>query len=314
MIAQLRAVLFRKPRAPMQALHGRTFIVTGCAANSIGYATAKALLEWGAEVTITRRSDSQRTVQALASEVPAAKDRLFARDLELADAISVKSFAAWYIAERKTLDVLINNAGIHLDLLSRWKEPNLTADQHEIHWRTNYLGTSQLTHALLPLLEYSAASTGDARIVNVISMLHSRGKNSEFFTASRPYNSWDAYGQSKLALLHFTKALQQHYGEKGLTAYCLHPGEVYTNIAAKGLSGNPVIESVRNFFWPIERLVLMTAEEGAQTSLLCATAPNLLGGEYYRDCRVAEASAEAADQSVRQALWKANQEWLASVS
>jgi retinol dehydrogenase-12 len=98
------------------------------------------------------------------------------------------------------LDVLINNTDIHLDLLSRWSAPALSADGVELQWRTNYLGSLYLSHLLLPLLVSTTEKTGDARIVNVVSMLHSRGRSDHFFEPNRPYNSWDACGQSKLPL------------------------------------------------------------------------------------------------------------------
>lgn len=310
MLAKLRKFIFRKPLAPKQALAGRTYIVTGCADNSVGYATAQSLLECGAEVCITRRHDTGAAINRLKIDVPDASTRIFGADLDLTDAESVSNFADWYTKDRQSLDVLINNAGIHLDLLSQWSEPVLSLDKHEIHWRTNYLGTTQLTNALLPLLLQQGKATGDARIVNVISMLHTKGSNADFFGSSRPYNSWNAYGQSKLGLLHFTKALQSRYGAAGLKAFALHPGEVYTNIAGKGLQGNPLIESIRKALAPLEKFMLMTPHEGAQTSLLCATSPNVIGGEYYRNCEIAPASTEADDRKVTDKLWHENQQWL----
>src|SRR3546814_7606327 len=77
----------------------------------------------------------------------------------------------------------------------------------------------QLTNALLPLLLRSAAQTCDARIVNVVSMLHTRGRNEFLFTPITPYNSWVAYGTSKLALVHATFELQRHHAAAGLQAY-----------------------------------------------------------------------------------------------
>lgn len=309
----LRQLLFRRPVAPPQDLSGRTFIVTGAAPDSIGYATARQLLEWGAEVTVTRRSGSAELVKHLQQDCPCG-DRLSGHDLDIADAISVKKFSQWYINDRKKLDVLINCAGIHLDLLSQWQEPRPCADGVEIHWRTNYLGSVHLTHALLPLLLESARQSRQARIVNVVSMLHQRGLNREFFHPARPYHSWDAYGQSKLALVHFTFELQRRYGAQGLQAYCLHPGEVFTNVAGKGLAGNPVIEAVRNFFAPLEGLILMTPFEGAQTSLLCATAPSAEGGHYYRNCTVAKASPEVEDVQVAAKLWEENLKWISTLA
>ena len=313
MITQLRKIIFRKPLAPLQPLAGRKFLVTGCSENSIGYATARTLLEWGAEVTISRRQHTKGLAETLAGDLEGSAGRLFGHDLDLADAQSVQAFSDWYKAQRKTLDVLINNAGIHLDLMSNWTQPTLSQDGHEIQWRTNYLGTTHLTCLLMPLLQASAQLSGDARVVNIVSMLHSKGRNSEFFEPSQAYNSWNSYGQSKLGLVHFTKALQARYGSTGLTAYCLHPGEVYTNVAGKGLAGNPLISAVRNVFWPIEKLMLMTPFEGAQTTLLCATSPQARGGEYYRSCDVSRASADADDTAIADRLWDSNLNWIAQL-
>lgn len=130
----------------------RKVIVTGATPGSIGFATACRLAELGDDVTVTSRSG------------------VHGRPLNLTDARSVTGFATWY-AEHSDgrLDVLVNNAGVHLDLCSTWREPHCTADGFEVHWRTNYLGTMQLTHLLLPLLEETGRRTGDARVVNVVS-------------------------------------------------------------------------------------------------------------------------------------------------
>ena len=307
-LAALRQRLLRPPRATAVDLSGRRIVVTGASAGSIGYETARALAAWGAQVTVTTRGKPEALAALLS---PAG--RVDALALDLADAGSVGTFVARY-RERHgdRLDVLINNAGVHLDLLSQWKQPQLSADGHEIQWRTNYLGTMQLTHRLLPLLLHSAAAAGSdgARVVNVVSQLHARGRNDQLFECTRPYHSWDAYGLSKLALVHASFELQRLYAERGLQSYCLHPGAVLTDIASKGLAGNPGIEAVRKALRPIEAFFLLTPEEGAQTSLYCATHPHLPGGRYFRACAAAAASADAGDAAVAARLWQTTAAWI----
>lgn len=309
----IRSLVIKKPFAPIQNLAGRCILVTGCSPNSIGYATAKILLEWGAEVTVTKRSDTKTLVEHLNNEA-SVKGKVFGHDLDISNAHSVQEFVQWYKNKGRALDVLINCAGIHLDLLSQWQEPKLSDDGYEIQWRTNYLGTIHLTHLLLPLLEQSAAQGNDARIVNVISMLHRKGCNTEFFNPVKPYNSWNAYGQSKLGLAHFTMELQRRYAGSGLQAYCLHPGEVFTNVASKGLTGNPLIENIRNFLSPIEAFFMMTPVEGAQTQLLCATSPDAVGGHYYRNCKIATPSADCADAKIAEQLWDEGMQWVKTLN
>ncbi|HWU69124.1 MAG TPA: SDR family NAD(P)-dependent oxidoreductase [Stenotrophobium sp.] len=310
----IRQLFVRAPQAQRIDLRGRRIVVTGAARGSIGYETARILASWGADVTVSSRSNAQALAADLRAQlagVPGCGE-IDAHELDLCETDSVNAFAAWYRARHgERLDVLVNNAGVHLDLLSQWKTPHETADGHEIHWRTNYLGTMQLTMRLLPLLQRTATQTGDARIVNVVSMLHARGRNAWLFAPQERYNSWVAYGTSKLALVHASLELQRRYAASAnVQAYCLHPGAVYTNIAAKGLAGNPLLESIRNFFAPVEAFFLLTPQEGAQTQIHCATRPVARGGLYYRDCRPAPASADSADAQVAARLWQQTQDWI----
>ena len=183
MIRHLGRTLFGSaPTAPVTDLTGKNAIVTGASPGSIGFETAKTLASWGANVIITTRSNPGDTVQALVSSLQreGKTANIKGHTLDLTNAQSVNTFAEWFqdISENR-LHILINNAGIHLDLLSQWKEPTLTSDGFEIHWRTNYLGSAMLTHLLLPQLKNAGAIDGDARVVNVSSHLHSKGLNSE---------------------------------------------------------------------------------------------------------------------------------------
>jgi len=300
-------------RAQPVDLRGRQVIVTGASPGSIGYETARTLAAWGAAVTITTRRDPQAAAAQLRAQL-GADARIDADTLDLSDAASVARFAGNYRRRHGgRLDLLVNNAGIHLDLLSEWKTPQLTADGHEIHWRTNYLGTAQLTRLLLPLLLQTARDQGEARVVNVVSQLHAKGCNAGLFAALPRYNSWVAYGLSKLALMHETFELQRRHGGEGLQAFALHPGEVYTRIADKGLAGHPLLARLRRALAPVEAFFLMTPDEGAQTSLFCATQPGLAGGQYWRRCRPAPASADAADAAVAARLWQQTALWCAAL-
>jgi NAD(P)-dependent dehydrogenase (short-subunit alcohol dehydrogenase family) len=267
-----------RPSAEPVDLTGRRILVTGAAPGSLGFATANALTEWGADVVVTRRSD-----------------------LDLSDAASVRRFAESWSGP---LDVLVNNAGIHLDLRSSWTEPTMTDDGFEIHWRTNYLGTVQLTSLLLPVLMQAR----DPRVVNVVSRLHARATNADLFEPRYPYDSWAAYGASKLALIHHAFELQRRCAP--VQGYALHPGSVYTHIADRGLEGHLVIGALRRVFAPVERRMLLSPEQGAQTTLHCATAPGLEGGRYFRDCAPAQPKADALDAAVSTRLWENTRTWL----
>lgn len=316
----LRKPFVRSRFARPVDLTGKHVVVTGASVGSLGFETARTLARWGAFVVVTTRARSEESAGALLEQLgqSVSPDSIVGYDLDLSEAQSVKAFCQWYrdtVGER--LDVLVNNAGIHLDLMSQWKQPKLSRDGVELHWRTNYLGTLQLSHELLPLLLKTAEQFGEARVVNVVSQLHSRGSNALLFDTSHDYESWQAYGLSKLALIHFTNELHRRYNAKGLQSYSLHPGGksgAYTNVADKGLEGHRFIAWLRKLGAPIEKLLMATAEEGAQTQLHCATAPGLKSGQYYVNCAVSNASSDCADQTAALRVWDKGQAWLTTVS
>ena len=264
-------------------------LVTGAGPGSLGEATAAALAEEGFRVlTTTRRS-------------PVGKD---AHPLELTSRRSVESLASWLHETTRRLDVLVNNAGVHLDLRSTWAEPQLV-DGAEVHWRTNYLGTAQLTRLLLPNL----LASGDGRVVNVVSKLHDRGRNAWLDGVVTPYDSWAAYGTSKLALVHEAAEIERRYGGRGLHGYSLHPGSVYTRIADRGLETAPVLARLRRLAAPLERRSLTSPADGARTTVFCATSSDAVPGGYHRRSAPAEPSAEALDAAAGGRLWEATSAW-----
>ncbi len=307
------SLLARVRRAEPVDLRGPAAVVTGASPGSLGFETARALAAWGADVVVTTRTDSSAARDAIDAAVPpsASRGTVTAHPLDLASADSVERFAAWLRAERgERLDVLVNNAGVHLDLRSQWKEPRLTADGVEVHFRTNYLGTAHLTERLLPALLAAAAATGDARVVNVVSKLHAMGRNAWLFEPVTPYDSWAAYGTSKLALVHATFELDRRHAAAGLRAVCLHPGSVFTKIADKGLEESHVLGAIRRVLAPVEAALLLSPEQGAQTQIHCATHPSVEGGRYYVRCAAAPASPETNDRAAAARLAEATRAWV----
>ncbi len=307
-----------RPRAAKVDMSGRSVIVTGASRGSLGYETARTLASWGANVTVTTLANGDAVKESLRRDLRGmgvGSNAVCARRMNLCDPQSVAAFAAWYGEQQgRELHVLVNNAGIHRDLLGRHREPIRSADGLEIHWRTNYLGTFHLTSLLLPMLLEGGRQTGDARIVNVVSHLHDRGSNARFFEECTGYNSWDAYGQSKLALVHFSRELQRRFAEKcNLKSVALHPGSSSTNMTFRGLREYPGLWRAVRVFAPLESFVLLSPSNGAQTSIMCASTAPLEGGGYYERCAIARASGDASDAVVAERLWEATQDWVASL-
>jgi len=268
-------------------------VVTGVGAGSLGEAIAGSLRELGFRVlTSTRTCETSADTHAL----------------ELTSRDSVAEFAHWVQASTDRLDVLVNNAGVHLDLRSAWHEPHLV-DGMEVHWRTNYLGTAQLTRLLVPLLLATAEAHADARVVNVVSKLHARGRNDGLDGHLTPYDSWTAYGTSKLALLHEAREIERRYGARGLHGFSVHPGSVATNIADRGLETAPLLGRLRKLAAPLERRALKAPADAARTVVFCATSAQAEGGGYHRSSVPTTPSEEAQDDEAGRILWDNTSRW-----
>ena len=145
---------------------GKIVIVTG-ANSGLGFEDTRALAKKGASVIMACRSidkaeDAARQIRA---EHPAAD--LTIMPLDLASLDSVRQFAQDFTQRYKTLNLLINNAGVMA--LPHRRE---TADGFEMQIGTNHLGHFALTGLLMPLI----ASTPGARVVSVSSGAHRMGR------------------------------------------------------------------------------------------------------------------------------------------
>lgn len=210
---------------------------------------------------------------------------------DLADMQSVR-MAATQITERLTsINVLINNAG---GIFNDFKH---TADGFEQTFATNHLGHFLLTVSLMPLL-----LNGKARIINVSSEAHKPAKAewiNDMQFEHKEYSAFKAYALAKLLNIYFTKSLVDHFGRQGITAYALHPGVVNT-----GFGGS--LSGFGNLLMMLARPFMISAEEGAQTSIYLATEPGIedLSGEYFKKKKLAKTSSAAKYVPARERLWQ----------
>ncbi len=271
----------------MTDVKGRSFLVTG-ASSGIGLATADALLGLGGSVTAAARSEAKTkpVIEALKAKHPGA--RLDFLLLDLADLAAVKRSAEAYLATGRPLDVLINNAGLA-------GATGLTKDGFDITVGTDFLGPYLFTKLLLPKLKTSA----QGRIVNVASAAHYNAKGLDWATVTRSApnarKALTQYSYAKLMnVLHAKELARQLAGTK-LTTYALHPGVVASD-AWRELPG-PIA-------WVI-KLFMIGLEEGAKTSVYCATDPALatVTGRYYDRCAEKKPSRYADDEALAKELF-----------
>lgn len=260
-------------------LTGKTAVVTG-GYSGIGLETVKALRGAGAKIFVPAR-DLAKARAALA-EIPDVSVEL----MDLLDPASIDAFADRVAAATSSLDILINNAGVMAPPLAR------DARGYELQFSANHLGHFQLTCRLWPAL----VQGGGARVVALSSYGHRRA-GVDFHDPNflqRDYEPWIAYGQAKTANALFAVALNSIGKRSGVRAFSVHPGGIATDLMrhmSKELidasnvidkDGNAIIDPENN---------KKTPQQGAATSVWCATSPELegKGGVYCADCDVARA-------------------------
>jgi len=255
-------------------LTGKRAVVTG-GSSGIGVETSRALASANADVTLAVRdlAAGQRTAAAITASTGNSAVR--ARKLDLADQGSVAEFTAGWSGP---LHLLINNAGV-----MALAELERTPAGWEMQFAVNHLG-----HFALALgLHDALAAAGDARIVSLSSRGHLRSPVvfEDLNYTSRPYVPFGAYGQSKTANVLFAVEATRRWAADGILANAVHPG----GIADTNLSRHMDREVfTRMLAAPTFRN--KTIEQGAATSVLVATSPQLkgTGGRYFEDRNEAE--------------------------
>jgi retinol dehydrogenase 14 len=275
------------------SMQGKTCVVTG-ANSGIGLETAVALAGAGARVAVVCRTPakSEQAAREIERRSPGADVLPFAADLSSRRA--VRTVAAELAAALPRLNVLVNNAGLML------RERVLTEDGIEATFAVNHLAYVLLERLLEPALRAGSPS----RVVNVASRAHLSGTlRFDDLMGSRGYDGWQAYAQSKLANVLFTYELARRLAGTGVTANCLHPGVVGTNIGHAG-------PSWIRFGIKLVRPFLLSPARGAATSIYLASSPEVEGvtGKYFVGRREERTSDESYDRAAAARLWKISEE------
>ncbi|ROP43160.1 oxidoreductase [Pseudokineococcus lusitanus] len=288
---------------------GRTALVTG-ANSGLGLEVSAVLARAGARVVMTARS-RERGETALAEvrrRAPGAQVEL--QMLDLASLASVADLATRMTASLGAhgLDLLVNNAGVMAVPQGR------TADGFETQIGTNFLGHFALTGRLLGPLLQSETAGRRPRVVSLSSMAHRWGRiTPDDLMREKRYGAWSVYGQSKLADLMFALELDRRTDRaaRELVSVAAHPGISATNLFTQGPLGR-LPRPVRDGLGKVGELVMQSPEMGAWPVLRAATAPDVVGGEYYGPAGAGErsgppvrvgTSARAQDVDMARWLW-----------
>lgn len=277
-------------------MQGKVVLITG-ANTGIGRVTARELALQGAHVFLACRSreKTEAVLQEIAS-LSQGQAKAEYLPLDLGDLASVRRCAETFLARGLPLHLLINNAGLA-------GQRGMTASGFELAFGTCHVGHFLLTQLLLERLKASAP----ARIVVVASTAHRHAKKFDFDALTRTTRTLTAfpeYSVAKLANILFAAELSRRLEGTGVTTYALHPGVVASDVW-------------RSVPWPFDKLMkrfMITTEQGAATSLYCATEPSLTNesGLYYDDCKRKTPTSLAQDKALAQRLWEASERWVAN--
>ncbi len=243
--------------------NNRIVIVTG-SSSGIGFETARVLANKNAKVIIAVRNLKKGEIAK--SKIISQNDKadVMVMELNLADLSSVKRFSDQYKQQFDRLDILINNAGVMIPPYSK------TKDGFELQMGTNHFGHFALTLQLMDLIK----GTPNSRIVNVSSAAHKSGNINfnDLNWETRKYKSWQAYGDSKIANLYFTRELADKLKSKNenVKVTAAHPGWTATDLQRH----SSFFEFLNNFF-------AMKPEQGALPTLRAAIDENANTGDYF---------------------------------
>lgn len=272
-------------------MKGKIIFITG-ATSGIGKETAEGLAKLGASVVFTSRDIKKGEY---------VKDEIISKTknnninvifCDLASFESIRTCYKKFLNQYNSMDVLINNAGV-----LNFKR-TLTKDCIETNFAINYLAPFLISNLFLPLLK----KNNQSRIINVTSGLQSGSINFDDIEYKHNFSGWEAYRQSKLALILFTRYLAQKLKETNITANCVHPGMTNTNL-------------FRNLGWLKRVYYKLIGDDpniGAEALIYLASSLDLIGvtGEYFFRKEIKKSSSESYNMKIAKQLWKLSEKYV----
>jgi NAD(P)-dependent dehydrogenase (short-subunit alcohol dehydrogenase family) len=259
----------------------RTIVITG-ATDGLGKGLAAELAPSGARLILHGRN--QEKGKALLEELrPKATGEIEWLRADLSSLDEVRRLADDLLEEDR-IDVLVNNAGI--GTAGGRQE---SSDGYELTFAVNYLAPFLLTRRLHPLIERSAP----ARIVNV-SSAGQAPIDFDDVMLEQGYSGFQAYCQSKLALVMLTFDLAEEVEGSGVTANCLHPGTYMPTNMVRAAGVDPVT--------PLE--------EGVEATLRLVSSPEVadINGHYFDGTSESAPHPQAEDPEARRRLRELSEE------
>jgi NAD(P)-dependent dehydrogenase (short-subunit alcohol dehydrogenase family) len=279
-------------------IEGKTCLITG-STSGIGKEIAIGLAKMKANVVLVGRSKAkcQATLEEIwrNASISTNRNRVSYLLADLSSQASIHQLANEFLERYESLDILINNAGVFLS------RRFTTVDSIEYTFAVNHLAPFLLTNLLFERIKASSPS----RIITTSSVAH-RGAHINFdnlqFERGR-YNGVEAYRQSKLANILFTKELARRSRGSGVTSNCFHPGGVRTNL----VQSSPWYYRL---IWAIINPFLVSPMKGADTAIYLASSSKVaeISGKYFVNREPVSPWELADDHDSAARLWKISEE------
>ncbi|MBO9694642.1 MAG: SDR family NAD(P)-dependent oxidoreductase [Sphingopyxis sp.] len=296
-------------------LSGKRFLITGVSAG-LGVETARALVAHGADVVgaardLAKAGGATAEVREAAAQGGGSFELI---QLDLASLASVRAATDTLVADGRTFDVVIANAGVMAAPFGK------TEDGFETQFGTNHLGHFTFVNRIASLIK------GGGRFVSLASSGHRFSDvNLEDPNFDRgDYDPWAAYGRSKTANILFAVEFDRRHKDRGVRGIALHPGGIHTELGRHLDEGaiEALVAQINESAKAAggETFEFKSIPQGAATSVWAAAVadPATVGGRYLEDCRVAELAddeglragvrAYAIDPENAKALWAKSEE------
>ena len=302
-------------------LSGKRVLITGVSAG-LGVETARALAAHGAQVVGAAR-DLGKAEEATAPVRTDARSGggLELIELDLASLASIRKAADALVADGRSFDVVIANAGVMAAPFGH------TADGFETQFGTNHLGHFTFVNRIASLI------APGGRLVNVASSGH-RFADVDLDDPNferKEYDPWVAYGRSKTANILFAVEFDRRHRTRGVRATALHPGGIQTELgrhlptdALEQMLARINAELAAEGQPPFQ---FKTIPQGAATSVWAGVVAEAseVGGKYCENCHVSAVTdglinpisegvrSYALDPERAKALWAKSEEMIGEV-
>ena len=286
---QFMANARKKQKNTDTRLDGKLCVITG-ATSGVGLAAARRIAKAGADLILVCRNakKAEKVAGVIKQDFGVKADIVLA---DFSNMAQVRRAANEILSKYEKLDILINNAGVHMT------QRMLTSEGHELVFAVNHLASFLFTRLLLERIKKSAP----ARILQINSEGHrfSSVDIDDLTWEKRIYRGVRSYGQSKTAQLLTLWELSEELAGSGVTINAMHPGAVVTNI---GMNNGWLYRTYQKYLlFPLLKDPKISGE--AIYYLIAAPEMAEVSGKFYNLTNEEIPATHARDRELGKKVW-----------